>query len=136
MSTEFVDYFKGCDIVSQLTAPYTPQLNSVAKCKNQTLLDIVRSMLSYIDLSISLWGYAILFVIYLINRVPTKSISTTQYEIWVGKSPSLKNIKIWGCLVYIKKLRTEKLDYRSENSHFVGYPTDSLGYYIYFQLTQ
>jgi len=32
----------------------------------------------------------------------------------------------------VKRLRTEKLDSRSENGCFVGCPKDSLGYYIYF----
>ena len=32
----------------------------------------------------------------------------------------------------MRKLRIEKLDPRSEKGHFVGYPKDSLGYYIYF----
>lgn len=67
LSTEFVDYLKSCSIVSQYAHPYTPQLNGVAGRRNQILLGIVRSMLSYIDLPISLWGYAILIAIYLIN---------------------------------------------------------------------
>jgi len=44
----------------------------------------------------------------------------------------VKHVRIWGCPVYAKKLRTKKLDPRSEKGHFVGYPKDSLVYYIYF----
>ena len=67
LRTKFVDYLKVCGIVSNLTPPYTPQLNGVAKHRNRTLLNMVRSMLIYTDLPISLWGYVILFTIYLIN---------------------------------------------------------------------
>ena len=132
MSTEFVDYLKVCGIVSQLTPPYTPQLNGVAEHKNQTLLDMVRSMLSYIDLPISLWGYAMLTVIFLLNWVLTKSISTMPYEIWVERPLILKHVWIWGCPVYVKRLKIENLDPRFEKGQFMGYPKDSLGYYVYF----
>ena len=45
LSIEFIDYIKECGIVSQLSYPSTLQLNGVAKTINQTLLDMVRSMI-------------------------------------------------------------------------------------------
>ena len=75
---------------------------------------MVHSMIIYMDLLISLWGYAILTMIYLLNWVLTKYVATMSYEIWVGKPPSLKHIRIWGCLVYIKMLKIEKLELRFE----------------------
>ena len=39
---------------------------------------------------ISLWGYALLTVIYLLNRAPSKSIKTMSYDIWYRKPPNLK----------------------------------------------
>ncbi|PKI40029.1 hypothetical protein CRG98_039599 [Punica granatum] len=53
--------------------------------RNRTLLDIVRSMMSYTDLPISMWGYALQTVCYLLNRISSKSVSTTPYEIWNGQ---------------------------------------------------
>ncbi|GJR04167.1 retrotransposon protein, putative, ty1-copia subclass [Tanacetum coccineum] len=47
MSHEFVNHVKSCGIVSQLTPPYTPQHNGVSERRNQTLLDMVRSMMNY-----------------------------------------------------------------------------------------
>ena len=67
---------------------------------------------------------------YILNHVPSKSISTTPYEIWHGKAPSLKHVKIRGCPTYIKKLKIDKLDARLIQSRFIGYPKDSLGYYF------
>ena len=54
LSMEFGDYLKACDIISQLTPPTTPQLNRISEYRNYTLLDMARSMISYIDLSIFL----------------------------------------------------------------------------------
>ncbi|PKI41979.1 hypothetical protein CRG98_037597 [Punica granatum] len=136
MSTEFGDFLKEHGIVSQFTPPGTPQLNGVSERRNSTLLDMVRSMMSYTDLSISMWGYALQTACYLLNRIPSKSISTTPYEIWNGRTPSLKHVKIWGCPAFTKKQKTDKLETRSEKGRFVGYPSDRLGYYFYFPIEQ
>lgn len=37
--------------------PYIPQLNDMFEMRNRTLLDIVQSMLSYVDLPKSCWDY-------------------------------------------------------------------------------
>ena len=93
---------------------------------------MVRSMMSYTNSCTFLWGFALQTAAYILNHVPSKSVSTTPYEIWHGKAPSLKHVKIWGCLAYIKKLKTNKLDVRSIQDRFIGYPKDNLRYYFYF----
>ena len=54
MNTEFDLFFNGHGIVSQLTSLTTPQIDWVDERWNLTLLDMVRSMLGYTDLPISL----------------------------------------------------------------------------------
>ena len=83
LSTEFIEFLKEHGIVSQLTPPGTPQLNGVSKRRNRTLLDMVRSMMSYTDLPISLWGFALQTASYILNCVPSKSVTSTPYEIWM-----------------------------------------------------
>ena len=46
LSQEFIDHLRDCGITSQLTPPGTPQWNGVSERRNQTLLDMVRSMMS------------------------------------------------------------------------------------------
>ena len=53
LSGEFQQYLIDNGIVSQFSAPGTPQQNEVAERRNKTLLDMVRSMLSYSTLPIS-----------------------------------------------------------------------------------
>ena len=43
---DFKDYLTQNGIVSQLTAPRTPQQNGVVERRNMTLLEMVRSMMS------------------------------------------------------------------------------------------
>jgi hypothetical protein len=48
---------------------------------NQTLLDMVRSMMSQTDLLLSFWGYALETAVFTLNRDPTKSVERTPYKI-------------------------------------------------------
>ena len=50
---DFKDYLTQNGIVSQLTVPGTPQQIGVAKRRNMTLIEMVRSMMSYSTLPIS-----------------------------------------------------------------------------------
>ncbi|KAL0406022.1 UNVERIFIED_CONTAM: Transposon Ty2-B Gag-Pol polyprotein [Sesamum latifolium] len=50
LSDEFINYLKENGILSQWTPPGTPQLNGVAERRNRTLLDMVRSMMSFMEL--------------------------------------------------------------------------------------
>ena len=86
LSQEFIDHLRDCGIVSQLTPPGTPQWNGVSERRNQTLLDMVRSMMSQSDPLISFWGYALETATFLLNRVPSKAVEKTPYDIWTGKT--------------------------------------------------
>ena len=57
--------------------PGTPQRNGVSECHNHTLLDMVRSMMSLTDLSLSFWGYALETAAFTLNRAPSKSVDMT-----------------------------------------------------------
>ena len=82
LSDNFIDYLKENGILSQWTPPRTPQHNGVSERRNRTLLDMVRSMMGFTDLPLNLWGYALEAAAYLLNKVPTKAVPTTLYEIW------------------------------------------------------
>ena len=59
----------------------TPQQNGVSERRNRTLLDMVRSMLSNCSLPISLWIYALKIAMYLLNKVPSKAVPKTPFEL-------------------------------------------------------
>ena len=64
------------------------------------------------DFPISFWGDALEVAVYILNRVPSKSVPSTPYEIWRGKKPNLKYLKIWGCPTYVKRNFGYKLSAR------------------------
>ena len=107
------------------------QLNGVAECRNRTLLDMVRSMMSFTSLPLSFWSYALETTAYLLNRVPSKAVPKIPYEMWYGKTPSYKYLRVWGCAAYVKQLVGDKLDMRSSLCKFMGYPKESIAYYFY-----
>ena len=71
------------------------------------------------DLPLSFWGYALEIAAFTLNRVPSKSVETTSYELWFGKKPKLSFLKVWGCDAYVKKLQPDKLDPTSEKCVFI-----------------
>jgi transposase InsO family protein len=86
---EFKDHLSEAGIVSQLTAPGTPQQNGVSERRNRTLLEMVRAMMSFATLPTSFWGYALETAAYLLNLVPSKSVSKVPFELWTGRKPSI-----------------------------------------------
>ncbi|GJU38630.1 zinc finger, CCHC-type containing protein, partial [Tanacetum coccineum] len=127
LSHEFVNHMKSCGIVSQLTPPYTPQHNGVSERRNQTLLDMVRSMMNLTTLPKSFWGYALETAARILNMVPTKKVDRTPYEIWHGKAPKLSYLRVWGCEALVKRDTPDILDSRSIKCIFVEYPKGNDG---------
>ena len=68
---------------------------------------------------------------YLLNKVPSKSVTKISYEIWIGRKPVLSHLRVWGCPTYVKRLITDKLGPRSDKCYFIGYPKETKGYYFY-----
>ena len=49
-SKEFLNFYKDVGIERELTTPYNPQQNGVAKRKNRTLMEAVKTMMHNQDL--------------------------------------------------------------------------------------
>ena len=90
----FAKFLQENGIIVQYSTPGEPQQNRVAKRCNRTLIDMVRSMISYSILPISLWMEALKTIIHILNRVPSKSVPKTPYELWTGKEPSLNYLRV------------------------------------------
>ena len=88
-------------------------------------------MMSFTDLPLSFWGYALETAAFTLNRAPSKSVEMTPYELWFGKKPKLSFLKVWGCDGYVKNLQPDKLEPKSEKCVFIGYPKETVGYTFY-----
>ena len=124
---EFKFYLTQEGIVSQLSAPRTPQQNGVVERKNRALLDMVRLMLSYSSLPISFWGFSLETATYLLNLIPSKSVSKTPTGLWSGHKPSLNHIRIWGASAHVLRKEPHKSESSTEVCLFIGYPKGTRG---------
>ena len=89
VSKSFQDFCDTKGIKRELTAPYTPPHTSVAGRMNQTIQEILKSMLCNAELSKGFWAEALAIAVHLINRSPNKRLdSKVAQEIWSGKPPS------------------------------------------------
>ena len=92
MSDEFQNYLKENGIVSQWTPPVTPQHNGVSERRNQTLLDIVQSMMTGTNLLLSFWGLALETATLLLNQVPFKIVSQHHMNYDMGNDLVLGDV--------------------------------------------
>jgi transposase InsO family protein len=129
----FARFLQENGIVAQYSTPGEPQQNGVAERRNRTLMDMVRSMLSYSTLPVNLWMEVLKTAIHILNKVPSKSVPTTPYERWTGREPSLRYMHIWGCPTEAKVFNPNigKLDPKTMSCHFIGYTEKSKGYRFY-----
>ncbi|RDX71092.1 hypothetical protein CR513_49605, partial [Mucuna pruriens] len=77
-------------------------------------MDMVRSMMNYIIVPLSLWMYALKSAAYLLNRVPSKVVPKTPYKLWTRRK--------------VYNPHEKKLDARSISGFFIGYPKKLKGY--------
>ncbi|RVW91591.1 Copia protein [Vitis vinifera] len=118
----------------KLTTPYSPQQNGVYERKNRTVMEMAKCMLFEKKLPKLLWAEAVSTSVYLLNRLPTKSVqSKTPIEAWSVVKPSVKHLKVFSslCYLYVPSIKRGKLDERAEKGVFVGYAAESKGYIIY-----
>ena len=106
---------------SQLLAPGTSKQNGTSERRNRTLLDMVRSMSSLF------LRYAVETIVYILNNVPSKSVSETPFELWRRCKLTLSHIRIWGCLAHVLVTNLKKLEPRSRLCKFVGYSKETRG---------
>ena len=71
--------------------------------------------------------------IHILNRVPSKSVPKTPYELWTGRVPSLKHLCVWQSPAEAKVFNPNirKLDLKTVSCHFIGYPEKSKGFRFY-----
>ena len=69
----------------------------------------------------------------ILNRVPSKSVPKTPYELWTGKEPSLNYLRVWGCLAEAKVFNPNigNLDSKTVSCYFISYLEKSKGYRFY-----
>ncbi|KAE8915761.1 hypothetical protein PF005_g28154 [Phytophthora fragariae] len=131
-SKVFAKYLKDHGIRHQKTVAYTPQQNGLVERANRTIVEMTRCLLYHRSMHLRWWAEAVNTAVFIINRTPNSVNNVTAYEIWYGKRPNLKNVKIFGStgFAHIPKEKRKKLDAKSFKCKFLGYPFGTKGYRV------
>ena len=78
------------------------------------------------------WGEAVHCANYMRNRTPHSAHLKTPFEMWTGRKPDGRHLHVFGSKVTVMILerKRKKLDNRSQEGIFVGYPDNTAGYRI------
>ena len=116
-----------CDeegITLQISEPYLHEHNGTAERWNRLLMERTRALLYEAKMPVDMWTFAVYAATYLLNRSPTTTINwKTPFEMWNGKKPTLKHIRIFGCFAHalVPYERRTKLEPKSVHLILVGY---------------
>lgn len=78
-------------------------------------------------------SFEINVVNYILNRVPSKSVSSTPFQLWHGKVTYFGYFQVLGCKVEARfyNPNERKLDPRTQSCYFIGYSEKSKGFQFY-----
>lgn len=130
-------YLQQHGIIHQTSCINTPQQNGTAERKNRHLLDVTRALMLTNNVPKYYWGEAILTATYLINRLPSKTLTySTPFDLLskaYPTAPLLNHLpeKVFGCTAYVHNDNGGKLDPRAIKCIFVGYSPTQRGYRCY-----
>jgi len=133
-SQDFTNFCGVNGIRRQLTAAYTPQQNGVAERKNQTIMNMVRCMLSGKQVPNTFWPEAVNWTVHILNRSPTFAVrSKTPEEAWSGIKPSVSHFRVFGCIshIHVPDNKRVKLDNKSRKCIFFGVSDESKAYRLF-----
>jgi hypothetical protein len=76
---------------------------------------------------------ALKIAIHILNRVPSKLVPKTPYELRTGRVLSLNHLRVWGSTDEAKMFNPNiaKLNTKTVSCHFIGYPDRSKGFHFY-----
>jgi transposase InsO family protein len=81
-TTEFALYCADEGVQCHYSAPYSPQYNNVVERRNLTVVGMSRALLKQRGTTGIFWGEAVVTVVYILNRSPTKALNgRTLYEV-------------------------------------------------------
>jgi len=71
--------------------------------------------------------YVLKTVMYSLDRVFSKAVPKTLFELWTNRTPSIRHLYVWGCQAEIRmyNLQKRKLDVRTMSRYFICYPEKS-----------
>ncbi|GJX74119.1 retrovirus-related pol polyprotein from transposon TNT 1-94 [Tanacetum coccineum] len=142
--TEFVnqtlrEFYENVGISHQTSIARTPQKNGIVERRNQTLVEVARTMLIFSKALLFLWAEAINTACFTQNSSLVRlRYNKTPYEHMQDKKPDLSFFHVFGSLCYPTNDNDDlgKLDAKADIGIFVGYALAKKAFRIYNKRTQ
>jgi hypothetical protein len=128
-STQTFLLSKGAQL--RMSCPYTSPQNGKVKRIIRTINNVLRTLLIQASLPGRYWAEGLHTAVYLLNRLPTKTISAACPHVTLFSSaPSYEHIRVFGCACYpnIAATAPHKLASWSNRCVFLGYFAAHKGY--------
>jgi len=136
-STEFLNYMVEQGIQHLLTAPHTPQQNSVVEHVNQTVTEAAWVMLQVTGMSPGFWEFSVATAVHIWNRAPSLVTGyVSPHEHLLKSALDLSYLQTFGCLAYAHtNTQWTKYDPTSRKLVFIGYNPSTKEYMLWNPLS-
>jgi hypothetical protein len=95
--------------------------------KHQHILNVGKALLFQSKLLPSFWSYAIVHVVFLINRVPSPLLKNqSPYFVLHHQLPNLNYFKVFGCLCYASTLQNHRINCNLELEYQFSWVTSQV----------
>ena len=118
----------------QFSSPYTPPQNGVVERKNRTLVEMARMMLDEHRTPRCFWAEAVNTACYIANRIFLRAfLKKTSYELWFGRQPSVKHLRLFGCKCFVLKKggHMDKFESHCLDDVLLGYASRSRAFRVW-----
>lgn len=116
------------------TCLHTQQQSSTAEKKHQHIVEMSLTLLAQSRLPSKFWWEALLFTVFLINRLPTPTLShISPLEKSFNVKPDYSFLKVFGCscYLYLRPYQSHKLSFRTAKCIFLGYSPEYKGHSVF-----
>lgn len=116
-----------------------PQQNGVVERKHRYLVEMALTLMSRAALLIKFWPFAFATAVFTVNCLPSPNLQNkSPFELLFHKPLDYNFFKTFGCACYppLKPFTSHKLEPRTTQCVFLGYPLDYKGYFCYNMSTR
>ncbi|KAL4030263.1 hypothetical protein IC575_008499 [Cucumis melo] len=138
-NTTLQSFFYSKGIFHQKSCPYTSEQNGIAERKHRHIVETAMSLIFHSSVPLEFWPYAFSIAVFLINRMSSSSLKMlSPFEMLFGYTRDLHHLKVFGCACYplLKPYTKHKLEPKTTQHVFIGYPHNFKGYICYNPLTK
>nr|GFA53353.1 retrovirus-related Pol polyprotein from transposon TNT 1-94 [Tanacetum cinerariifolium] len=136
---ELNDFCSQKGIKRELSNARTPRQNGVAERRNRSLIEAARTMLADAKLPVTFWAEAVNTACYVQNRVlVSKAYNKTSYELFNGRTPTIRFFKPFGCHVMILNTLDNlgKFEAKWDEGYFLRYSMSIKAFRIFNKRTK